>query len=100
VLFDEERLVRYDFNQLEELEMAYAVTVHKSQGSEFDAVIIPMFPCAPQLMCRNLLYTAVTRAKTLVVLVGRESVMHTMIANNKQVERYSGLCAKIRGMEL
>ncbi len=98
VVFDEERIVRYDFTQLEELEMAYAVTVHKSQGSEFEAVIIPMYPCAPQLMCRNLLYTAVTRAKKLVVLVGRESVMHTMIANNRQVERYSGLCAKIRGI--
>ncbi len=98
VLFDEERLVRYDFNQLEDLEMAYAVTVHKSQGSEFDAVVIPMFPCAPQLMCRNLLYTAVTRAKKLVVLVGREGVMHTMIANNRQIERYSGLAGKIRGL--
>ncbi len=98
VLFDEERLVRYDFIQLEDLDMAYAVTVHKSQGSEFDAVVIPMFPCPPQLMCRNLLYTAVTRAKKLVVLVGRENVMHTMIANNRQVERYSGLAGKIRGM--
>ncbi|MBE7024557.1 MAG: ATP-dependent RecD-like DNA helicase [Ruminococcaceae bacterium] len=98
VLFDEERLVRYDFTELEDLEMAYAVTVHKSQGSEFDAVVIPMFPCAPQLMCRNLLYTAVTRAKKLVILVGRESVMHTMIANNRQIERYSGLAGKIRGM--
>ncbi len=98
VLYEENKLVRYDFNQLDELEMAYAMTVHKSQGSEFGAVIIPMFPCAPQLMCRNLLYTAVTRAKKLVVLCGRESVMHTMIANNKQVERYSGLCDKIRGM--
>ncbi len=98
VLYDEERLVRYDFNQLEDLEMAYAVTVHKSQGSEFDAVIIPMFPCAPQLMCRNLLYTAVTRAKKLVVLVGREGVMHTMIENNREQQRYSGLAGKIRGM--
>ncbi len=98
VLFDEERLVRYDFTQLDELEMAYAVTVHKSQGSEFDAVIIPLFPCAPQLMNRNLLYTAVTRAKKLVVLVGREGVMHTMIENNRQIERYSGLCGKIKGI--
>ncbi len=98
VLFDEERLVRYDFSQLEELEMAYAVTVHKSQGSEFDVVVIPQFPCAPLLMSRNLLYTAVTRAKKLVVLVGRESVMETMIANNRQVERFSGLSEKIRGI--
>ncbi len=100
VVFDEERLVRYDFSQLEELEMAYAVTVHKSQGSEFDAVIIPMFPAPPQLMCRNLLYTAVTRAKKLVVLVGREGIMHTMIENNRQVERYSGLCEKIKGISV
>ncbi|MBQ7036134.1 MAG: ATP-dependent RecD-like DNA helicase [Clostridia bacterium] len=98
VVFDDERRVRYDFTELEELEMAYAVTVHKSQGSEFDAVIIPMFPCAPQLMCRNLLYTAVTRAKKLVVLIGREEVMCKMIENNRQVERFSGLCEKIRGM--
>ncbi len=98
VLFDEEKLVRYDFSQLEELEMAYAVTVHKSQGSEFEAVVIPMFPCAPQLMNRNILYTAVTRAKKLVVLVGRESVMQTMIAGTRQAERYSGLCRKIRGL--
>ena len=100
VVFEDERRVRYDFTQLEELEMAYAVTVHKSQGSEFDAVIIPMFPCAPQLMCRNLLYTAVTRAKKLVVLIGREEVMHKMIENNRQIERFSGLSEKIRGMHV
>ena len=100
VLYDEERLVRYDFTQLEELEMAYAVTVHKSQGSEFGAVVLPLYPCAPQLMSRNLLYTAITRARRLVVLVGREGVMHTMIANNRPTVRYSGLCDKIRGMML
>ncbi len=98
VLFEEERLVRYDFSQLEELEMAYAATVHKSQGSEFDVVIIPMFPCAPQLMCRNLLYTAVTRARKLVVLVGREQVMREMITSRREIERFSGLAGKIRGI--
>ena len=98
VLFDGERIVRYDFTQLEELELAYAITVHKSQGSEFEAVIIPMYPFAPQLMCRNLLYTAVTRAKKLAILIGRESAMQAMIDNNRQTARYSGLTRKIEGI--
>ncbi len=98
VCYDGERIIRYDFTQLEELELAYAVTVHKSQGSEFEAVIIPMYPVAPQLMCRNLLYTAVTRAKKLAILIGREHAMETMISNNRQTARFSGLARKIEGI--
>ncbi|MDD6308651.1 MAG: ATP-dependent RecD-like DNA helicase [Clostridia bacterium] len=100
VCFDGERIVKYDFTQLDELELAYAITVHKSQGSEFDAVIMPMFPSAPQLMYRNLLYTAVTRAKKLAILVGRENVMHQMIENNRQQDRFSGLSGKMEGVFL
>ncbi len=94
VVFDEKEYL-YPFSQADELELAYAITVHKSQGSEFDGVIIPMYPCAPMLMNRNLLYTAVTRAKKLVVLVGREACINVMVDNANQQRRYSGLCKKL-----
>ena len=71
VEFDEGKLVEYSFKQLEELELAYAITIHKSQGSEYPAVIIPMYSGPRMLMTRNLLYTAVTRARSCVCLVGR-----------------------------
>jgi len=95
VVFDEEKKVVLDFNQLEDIEPAYAITVHKSQGSEFPAVIIPMYPSAPQLMNRNLLYTALTRARELVVLVGRKEVLYKMIKNTNIHLRNSGLRHKI-----
>jgi len=95
IVFDDDRRVIYDFNQLEEIEPAYAVTVHKSQGSEFPAVIIPMYPLAPQLMNRNLLYTALTRAKNLVVFVGRKECMFKMIQNTNVSKRNSGLREKL-----
>jgi len=95
VLFDDDRRVKYDYNQLDELELAYAITVHKSQGSEFPVVVMPVFPGAPMLMSRNLFYTAVTRAKKLVVLVGMESVIKTMVDNNRETTRYSGLRKKL-----
>lgn len=95
IIFDEERRVVYDFSQFEEIEPAYAVTVHKSQGSEFPAVIIPMYPSAPQLMNRNLLYTALTRAKELVVLVGRKEVLYKMIQNTNVSVRNCGLRNKL-----
>ena len=95
IVFDDDKRVIYDFNQLEEIEPAYAVTVHKSQGSEFPAVIIPMFPIAPQLMNRNLLYTALTRAKNLVVFVGRKECMYKMIKNTNVSGRNSGLREKL-----
>ncbi|MBQ9784844.1 MAG: ATP-dependent RecD-like DNA helicase [Clostridia bacterium] len=90
IRFDD-RYVKYDFNMLEELEPAYAVTVHKSQGSEYPIVVIPVGSAAPMLLSRNLLYTAVTRAQTMVILVGRESAVRTMVANKRQTMRYTGL---------
>ena len=90
VLFDD-RIVVYDFLMLDELELAYAMTVHKSQGSEFEAVILPIFDTHRLLMSRNILYTAVTRAKKLVVLVGTEETLSSFIRNNSTISRYSGL---------
>ena len=87
----DERIVTYDFSLLEELELAYAITVHKSQGSEYPVVIMPLYRCAPMLMSRNLLYTAVTRASKMVILVGRKSVLSTMVENNYHATRYTGL---------
>lgn len=91
VRFDDNRTCEYNFDQLDNLEHAYAITVHKSQGTEFPAVVIPLYSVPPVLVCRNLLYTAVTRAKSLVVLVGSTDVMEKMIANTNMNERYSGL---------
>ncbi len=96
VVFDEGRTVTYPFKQLEELELAYAVTVHKSQGSEYPAVVIPLLQGPKMLMNRNLLYTAVTRAKKCVTLVGDEHVFESMIENGTQIKRYSGLKDRIR----
>ncbi len=95
VLFDDGRLVTYDFGQLDELELAYATTIHKSQGNEFPVVIIPLFYGPPMLMTRNLLYTGVTRARDLVVLVGRESLIGKMVGNNHIARRYSALEARL-----
>ena len=91
VLFDEERVVEYEFSQLDELEHAYAVTVHKSQGSEYPAVIIPLLAGPPQLMTRNLIYTAVTRASRCVVVVGSENTLLNMIDNDTENKRFTGL---------
>lgn len=91
ISFDEGRMVEYPFKQLEELELAYAITIHKSQGSEYPAVVIPLFQGPRMLMNRNLLYTAVTRAKKCVTIVGDDEVFYTMIQNNSQLKRYSGL---------
>ena len=92
VRFDD-RLVEYDEESLLQLELAYATTVHKSQGNEFNAVVMPMYYGPPQLYYRNLLYTAVTRAKKMLILVGNASVIKTMVDNNKKTLRYSGLRA-------
>ena len=90
IRFDDRHVV-YEFNLLDELEMAYAITVHKSQGSEYPIVILPMGSAAPMLLSRNLLYTAVTRAQSMVILVGREGILRTMVENNRQSMRYTGL---------
>ncbi len=95
VIFDD-RAVVYDFMLLDELELAYAATVHKSQGSEFDAVIMPMCETHRLLMTRNLLYTAITRAKKLVVLVGREEIIKCYVDNDNIQKRFSGLKDKMR----
>ena len=94
VRFDD-RVVISDFELFEELELAYAITVHKSQGSEYPVVIIPMYQSAPMLMTRNLLYTAVTRAKRMVILVGRSDIPMKMVANNKEILRYTTLKERI-----
>ena len=95
VLFDEKRVL-YEFNLLEDLEHAYAITVHKSQGSEYPIVIIPACTAAQMLLSRNLLYTAVTRAQSMVIIVGREDIINEMVGNNRQSMRYTGLCEMLR----
>ena len=94
VLFDDRRVI-YDFSLLEDLEHAYAVTVHKSQGSEYPIVVIPMCSAPAMLHTRNLLYTAVTRAQSMVILVGREDIIEQMVGNNRQSMRYTGLCRRL-----
>ncbi len=89
ILFDDNKIVEYDFSSIEDLEMAYALTVHKSQGSEWSAVVIPVCSFPAMLMTRNLLYTAVTRGKKLVVLVGSPESVAQMVRNNKLQTRYS-----------
>ena len=87
----DDRICQYEFSKLEELEHAYAITIHKSQGSEYPIVIMPLYRTAPQLLTRNLLYTAVTRAQRIVILVGSASIVQTMVENNRLTKRYTGL---------
>ncbi len=98
VEFEEGRMVDYSFKQLEELELAYAITIHKSQGSEYPAVVIPLLTGPRMLMNRNLLYTAVTRAKKCVTLVGNDSTFQEMIANVSEQKRFTGLKHRIKEM--
>jgi exodeoxyribonuclease V alpha subunit len=91
VEFDEGRRVTYPFSELDDLEHAYAITIHKSQGSEYPAVVIPMYQGPQMLMNRNLLYTAVTRAKRCVCLVGNPQIFEQMINNESEAKRYSSL---------
>lgn len=91
VLFDDDKEVRYPYNMLDELELSYAITIHKSQGSEYPAVVLPLFSGPKVLMNRNLLYTAVTRAKQCVVMVGSGHMVESMILNNDEQKRYSSL---------
>ena len=91
VRFDDERTVEYDYQQLEELELAYCLSVHKSQGSEFPCVVMPVLGGPPRLLTRNLFYTALTRARKLVVLVGREDAIADMVRNNHIATRYTTL---------
>ena len=95
VRFDDNRVARYAFDDLDQLESAYAITVHKSQGSEYPVVIIPSYYCAPMLMTRNLLYTAVTRAKNMVIVVGRYDVIGKMVENDREAVRYTTLLHRL-----
>ena len=95
----DERICYYEFAKLEELEHAYAITIHKSQGSEYPIVIVPLYRTAPQLLTRNLLYTAVTRAQKIVILVGSASIVQTMVENNRLTKRYTGLTYMLENFE-
>ncbi|HHX12085.1 MAG TPA: ATP-dependent RecD-like DNA helicase [Clostridiales bacterium] len=95
VEFDDNRLVNYPFSQLDELDLAYAVTIHKSQGSEYPAVVLPILDGPRLLFNRNLLYTAVTRAKNCVTIVGSDQMLQFMIDNKSEQSRYSSLCERI-----
>lgn len=99
VEFDDLRRVHYPFSLLEELELAYAVTIHKSQGSEYPAVIMPLLAGPKQLFNRNLLYTGVTRAKNCLTILGSKGIVYEMICNNNENERYTGLRERIREVE-
>lgn len=99
VEFEEGKFVEYSFKQLDELELAYAVTIHKSQGSEYPAVVIPLLNGPRMLMNRNLLYTAVTRARKCVTVVGSEETFQAMIRNERQQKRYSSLDLRIQELK-
>jgi len=96
VRFDDEKIVWYEYSGLEELEHSYATTIHKSQGSEFDAVIMPIHGVAPQLLIRNILYTGITRAKKLLVLIGTKETIEYMIRNGDVRKRNTGLEYKLK----
>ena len=96
VVFDDGKKVVYTYKQLEELELAYAITVHKSQGSEYPAVVIPIASMPLPLLNRNVLYTAVTRAKSCVTILGTNYLLREMIANENESKRYSGLADCLR----
>ncbi len=96
VLFDDERLAVFDFTHMDELDLAYCISIHKSQGSEFPIVILPMFGSASPMLTRNLLYTAVTRAKRQVVSIGRRDAMMAMVNNNRTDRRYTALRERLQ----
>jgi exodeoxyribonuclease V alpha subunit len=96
VIFDD-REAEYDFSQLQELELAYAMTVHKSQGSEYRAVILVAWNGPPMLLTRSVLYTAVTRARELLIVAGNEEIVATMVSNAKRNRRYTGLKLRLQG---
>ena len=96
VVFDDNKYVDYSYTMLDELELAYAVTIHKSQGSEYPAVIMPLLTGPQILMSRNLLYTAVTRAKKCLTIVGSDRTVQNMIDNVTEMKRYSTLSRRIQ----
>ena len=98
MVFDD-RQADYDFTQLNELEPAYAMTVHKSQGSEYRAVILTAWNGSPYLLSRSILYTAITRARELLIIVGKQETIAAMTENVKVSRRYSGLKLRLQGKE-
>jgi exodeoxyribonuclease V alpha subunit len=98
VQFDD-RFVEYQYKDCENLELAYAITIHKSQGSEYPAVVIPMYQGPAMLMNRNLLYTAVTRAKSCVCLVGNPEIFNNMLRNETEARRYSSLSERLQELD-
>ena len=99
IKFDDNKFVDYDFTQLDEIDLAYAITIHKSQGSEYKSIVVPIFGGPPMLMNRNLLYTVVTRAKNLVIMIGLPQTVYSMIKNKKKFERYSALDYRIKTLD-
>lgn len=98
VIFDDDREVEYSYGDTEELELAYAITIHKSQGSEYPAVVIPVWPGPRMLLTRNLIYTAVTRARSCVAMVGAPRCFFDMVANTQELRRYTGLAERVKEM--
>ena len=92
-----DRMAKYDFGELDEVAPAYAVTIHKSQGSEFPAVVIPLATQHYMLLQRNLIYTGITRGKRLLVLVGQKKALGIAVRNDRPQRRYSGLLASLKG---
>ena len=99
VRFDDEKYVTYPQGNLDELELAYAITIHKSQGSEYPAVVLPILSGPRPLMNRNILYTAVTRGKKCVTIVGNKDTVREMIRNKSEQMRYSSLCRRLQELE-
>ena len=95
VEFEGHKIVHYDYSQLDELTLSYAVTIHKSQGSEYKAIVMPIHSGPPMLMTRNLLYTGLTRAKKLAVIAGVADTVNKMVDNNREINRYTALCSKL-----
>ena len=98
VKFDDGKIAVYDNTDLDQLELAYAITVHKSQGSEFDVVLFVVSQTTPLLLTRNLLYTAITRAKKLLIVIGPQNVINYMITNNTTKKRNTGLKYKLKNI--
>ena len=98
VKFDDDKEVWYEYSDLEQLEHSYAITVHKSQGSEFDVVVMPIAQSSPMLLTRNLLYTAITRAKKLLIIISSDRIIQFMIQNADSKKRNTGLEYKLRNI--
>ena len=98
IMFDDERLVEYDFAELDQIEHSYAITIHKSQGSEFDYVVLPIFTGYRKLLTRNLLYTAMTRAKKMLIIVGNRNALNYMVDNFESKNRKTGLKEKLENL--